>query len=669
MSVLNSEYELEETPHEPRRRARLIKLNYDPQYEQLDEAYKDVSSRHRGYLGTAFILTYVLLFFAGVATLAATIVFLKTRHKSGSLLSNQSLTMLTDTCDSSLHSYNLLANLLVNFIGTIIMASSNYLQQICASPTVEFIARELRRGKDWKFGSNSPRAVLRQTVSLSLFWLLLVLTSVPLHIMINGIVGYAVHSVNASSSAIPAPKLGQPTAPPYAQNWTVVSSEPCAALLLSSLAYVTDFNNITIVVNENSTAPLSFYNNYLSSGYQSSYVAVAHDIELCYVNYIVSQCELTVRWVPLFCSAIALLIKSIIAFIIVRRHNHFRRRVFNCLGDMITLGARHPWLRTFVEDGNMFKGQPCRLLRIPWRKALDGWDMSVVIFWWISAVSIAGLGVFEWERVGKEMTIGDRFKRFGLGTIDPLTSIPGGTNYQDESPNTFPIQVLIANCPQLWLSIGYLLWNNQISRIWMEMEWRSFYHKREVPRVSYDTPGEEESGVKATRWLQLPYWMTFILISLNTMLHWLVSQTLFVVEILASPQRPATFYLNFSPLAIMCVGLAVIILVLGITIYYFIPKKTWMPLMAGSVRVVFESCQLLETTMPRGGIMWGDISTDNRRLAGFAPVTNLLVPGAYYPSNRLLEPRHIQSRGSMLSPSVASRVSDLEPLLQRQRRY
>ena len=244
-----------------------------------------------------------------------------------------------------------------------------------------------------------------------------------------------------------------------------------------------------------------------------------------------------------------------------------------------------------------------------------------------------------------------------------------------EIPVHFPVQVIIANCPQLWLSIGYLLWNNQITRIWMEREWRSFYRHRHKPRVSYPLEAHH-TGVRATRWLQLPYWLTFILMALNTVLHWLVSQTLFVVEILANSQKAANFYLNFSPLAIFCIGLASTILVLGMTIFYFVPIKTWMPLMAGSLRIVLESCLHLPpkpTTdgklvydIPDGGVMFGDISTERERLAGFGVMAHYLVVGATYPSDRELEPSNLRSRGSFLS---SASTSDRDPLLERRYEY
>jgi hypothetical protein len=302
----------------------------------------------------------------------------------------------------------------------------------------------------------------------------------------------------------------------------------------------------------------------------------------------------------------------------------------------------------------------------------------VAIFWWVSALGVLSFGIFELFSVGGRIGWKDRFKRFGLGTIDPATSIINSGSSYTGSPSTFPLQVIIANCPQLWLSIGYLLWNNQLSRIYMEREWRQFYHQRIRPRVSYPLI-RKEPGLRSTRWLQLPYGISIILMIVNTILHWLVSQTLFVVEILPTATKPANFYLNFSPFAIVCVGGASTLLVLGITIFYFIRFKTWMPLMAGSLRIVLESCRYLPTpkdldgriTLPKDGIMWGDISTQTERRAGFDADASPLVTGAIYPDNRELEAIHIRrlpvrDRGS-ISTFDQDEYYDKDPLMGRRR--
>ena len=96
--------------------------------------------------------------------------------------------------------------------------------------------------------------------------------------------------------------------------------------------------------------------------------------------------------------------------------------------------------------------------------------------------------------------------------------------------------------------------------------------------------------------------------------------------------------------------------------------------MAGSLRIVLESCLHLPPQrmmdgrlvydVPEGGLMFGDISTEKERLAGFGVTAQDLVQGATYPSDRELEPSNLRSRGSVLSfASTPDRV----PLLRGQR--
>jgi hypothetical protein len=282
-------------------------------------------------------------------------------------------------------------------------------------------------------------------------------------------------------------------------------------------------------------------------------------------------------------------------------------------------------------------------------------------FWWLSAATVAGLGYYSWNDVAAGDSFIDRVRRFGLGTLDPATTLVSGLNgtpYQDGI--SFSVQIFIANIPQVWLTIGYLTWNNQISRIWLEKEWRSFYRNPQLPRVSYDTKSD---GVQSARWLQLPYWLTGVLMLVSTLMHWLVSQTLFVVEVyFENPNVMSVFHIHYSPLAIISVGMIALALVVGITVYYCVPAKTWMPLMAGSTRVVFDSCvRLPRLALPRGGIEWGDISAGNKRMAGFGEMVARMVDGVHYPGLISDEPSF-----DLYSPySAYVTAFDTEPLVKR----
>lgn len=169
------------------------------------------------------------------------------------------MVFLSSTCDSRISSYNFLSGLLINVIASIGLAASNYLQQICSSPSLSEIEKHLKAGRDVIFGSNSPLAVYRlKNTVLTVLWTSLILTSLPLHLLVNGVVGYAIYIVAADSSAIEIPVRGNATIPEYARNWTSISSDNCAQFLVRSIAYVTDFNNITILVYENASTPFAF---------------------------------------------------------------------------------------------------------------------------------------------------------------------------------------------------------------------------------------------------------------------------------------------------------------------------------------------------------------------------------------------------------------------------
>ena len=95
--------------------------------------------------------------------------------------------------------------------------------------------------------------------------------------------------------------------------------------------------------------------------------------------------------------------------------------------------------------------------------------------------------------------------------------------------------------------------------------------------------------------------------TINIILHILVSEVLLVVLGLEYSQC-------WSPLALLIIGLITFTLVFAISLLYVFPFRSSMPVMAGSVRVI---CYQLELPMPAGGIKWGDISTPERRIAGF----------------------------------------------------
>ena len=404
-----------------------------------------VSWLHRGYLGVARLISYGLLSLAVVTTAAACFVIALTVRQSGgfsSLPSIASLNLRSGSCNNELRYLNVGVHLLLNSFGTIILGSSNYLQQICASPDMEEIERRLESNGDISFGANSASSVFGQrSFSLKLIWLSFVLTSVPIHVMLNGIVGYAVHPVtdlNGQAGLL----SDYPEARALAGDQTVINAQECYNYLLSSIAYVTDYNNMTVILKSRVNA--IDYTRYARGEIDYGFMPKVDDIFNCYIQTVVSQCELTIRWFPLLLTAVAVFIKSLIAIVALHRHHHFRKRLFNSLGDIVVLGIRYPQLQMnrngkypFVDEKNgpgMFGG-PCRRQKFRWVKSLGIMDFGVAVFWWVSVIGVTIGGAVSWINIGAGLNFSDRFRRFGLGTIDPSTSFIPGDSGGTGSPN------------------------------------------------------------------------------------------------------------------------------------------------------------------------------------------------------------------------------------------
>lgn len=350
--------------------------NYaDSQFRAKLDTLDDVSWLHRGYIGTARLISYCLVLIAISITVAACYVIILVRRSDNftSLLEIASIKLRSGSCDTELRNLNIAIHLLINFFGTLVLGSSNYLQQICASPDLEEIERRLGSSGDVSFGANSASSVFGQrSFSLKLIWLSFVLTSVPIHVMLNGIVGYAVYPVTNLTG-----QAGLSSEYPPLADQTLINAQECYNYLLSSVAYVTNYDNMTVILESNANE--YDYARYAegAGGRDDQFMPKIGIIVNCYIHPVVSQCELTIRWFPLLMSAIAVSVKALIAIVALHRHHHFRNRLFNSLGDMIVLGTRCPQLqmnwdgkRPFVnkkQGAGMFGG-PCRQQRIRWVK-------------------------------------------------------------------------------------------------------------------------------------------------------------------------------------------------------------------------------------------------------------------------------------------------------------
>ncbi|EOD51686.1 hypothetical protein UCRNP2_1525 [Neofusicoccum parvum UCRNP2] len=114
---------------------------------------------------------------------------------------------------------------------------------------------------------------------------------------------------------------------------------------------------------------------------------------------------------------------------------------------------------------------------------------------------------------------------FGLGAITPYTLI---TNWAIPTHGDGAVvgAVLVANLPQLLLSLLYLVLNSVVTSMAVAAEWGGHAGRRRALRVSVPR-GRQRSSY----FLQLPYRLGAPLLAASVLVHWLVSQSLFVAQV------------------------------------------------------------------------------------------------------------------------------------------
>ena len=636
-----------------------------PKSEEILLEFKQDMKRI-GYWSVACFSCYMLILVGIGCVVIGSLILRWTRINISRLssASPDSISVASGSCDSLvLQAYSNLAHIGLSALGAVISALSSYLQQICTSPSCADIAERVRIDEDMSFGSNLPKRFFigERKQLLALLWILLVLTSLPVQLALNATTSYRVQVLG--TPAINAIRVAdvdrdQYVRVPFSVNgtvgdgavawstiksWTNVSGSQCADLIHEQISFVTDYRNVIAVVDANSSlntrpgiwSPLG--DPALSVDYAAWFTTRCSSIEMlgsatpgdftsCYVETVSSLCQLTVHWFPPLVIGCVLIIKGMTMLLALRMHFHFKERLVNCLGDVIVLATKYNNVHSDRIKPSTIYGKQW----IFWWRRLGKFDYLAFLLWWASVGIAIGIGRSKMEKLRNSVAFS--LTRDGLnvmlGRVDTFTFI-------HSLPQSFPVVLLIANSPQLWISVCLLIWNTQISQMWMEREWRSYYLRQHLPRVSFDS---KEPGTRPTRWLQLPYWLAVLLGTVSVGLHWVTSQTLNVIETV-KPDGSRSIVLNYSPLAILCTGLASMVLVVILSLLCIVPIRSWMPLMGGSARVVWSYCSHLPSKLPSTGIAWGDISTPTERRAGFGEEVGPMVPRVRYPNSVKVLPR------------------------------
>lgn len=192
------------------------------------------------------------------------------------------------------------------------------------------------------------------------------------------------------------------------------------------------------------------------------------------------------------------------------------------------------------------------------------------------------------------------------------------------SSKQFPTDIisiaLIANVPQLLLSFLYFAYNSLFTAMLMGYEWTSYAYKRKGLRITRRPSGFQRS----TYFLQLPYRFSLPLVVLSGILHWLVSQSIFVVAFDTYDAYGDSYKgidnimaktCGYSPIAMLTVVILGILMVVAVVAFGYIPYKRGMPLAGSCSLAISAACHPEQdrgtkaSALSEQKLQWGVVST------------------------------------------------------------
>ncbi|KAL6705062.1 hypothetical protein ACN47E_007321 [Coniothyrium glycines] len=248
-----------------------------------------------------------------------------------------------------------------------------------------------------------------------------------------------------------------------------------------------------------------------------------------------------------------------------------------------------------------------------WRDVTSIGRQTVVILLFLAALTVViSLLVWGIRSLPEEFNI----LSLGYGAADPRTAIVG-------MPNDLLINSVVANSPQLVLSLLYFSYNALFTAMLMGYEWTTYAFKRKGLRVSHHPVGAQRS----TYFIQLPYRFGLPLMILSGTLHWLVSQSIFLLaidyyDVFGRPGTSLTYVgtqtyktLGFSPVAIISIIVLGGLMVIVLLAVGFIPYKKGMPPAGSCSLAISAACHSVgqdidgdEVSMEK--LQWGVVSVD-----------------------------------------------------------
>ncbi|KAF2682083.1 hypothetical protein K458DRAFT_420018 [Lentithecium fluviatile CBS 122367] len=212
--------------------------------------------------------------------------------------------------------------------------------------------------------------------------------------------------------------------------------------------------------------------------------------------------------------------------------------------------------------------------------------------------------------------------RMGIGRYDPRAGIGFPFDLPETGTPALMTRTLIANSGQLILSVTYVSYNALLTSMCGASEVSHFAYTRKSLRVSHSPEGSQ----RATYFLQLPLVYGIPLQLAGAVLHWLVSQSIFVMfvqpfGVTGQAEEQGFWVPGYSPIGILLLVIMACVLVVSLIGYALVPLRPGLPLMANCSVAIAATCHSddnrnhgKDDEKGRGSVMWGVTKTpeDNK---------------------------------------------------------
>ncbi|KAK2757885.1 hypothetical protein FQN54_004291 [Arachnomyces sp. PD_36] len=507
--------------------------------------------------------------------------------------------LIENDCAKS-KSWSRWSHLGINVISTLLLGASNYTMQCLVAPTRAEVDNAHRK-EDWvDIGIPSVRnlsRVSRRRVSL---WLLLGLSSLPLHLLFNSAV-FSVTSGNSYWRAVVTQKFAQ-DAQLNGTNIQFVDFSSATEQGKEDFMHMRErirAGNSTLEVLESPEACIKEYRNALLSKRGNLFIVTDgttnefapkksypikerqvpmdplywicdhyedRQIPACDVDGILQQVEKgqpwmigdnSVKWclsetfneecrlqffpsimtVVIACNAVKAVVMVLTLFMLLEDPlatigdaaasfltDPDPTTKGNCLLSRDDLRLNYLGLKVWERKPHKWVSRPRK-----WASAasVGRWVVCMLgcLVTLIVVLALLGVGIGSLKTYGVDTSLTSLWA-LGFGDVDVNSLLrigEGGTlSHQDKALG----YVFLANSPQLVLSFIYITYNGLYTCMLLSREWVRYSTERNGLRTTYPR-GKQRS----TYYLQIPYRYSLPLMATSGLMHWLISQSLFLVAI------------------------------------------------------------------------------------------------------------------------------------------